>query len=615
MSIIEKLQHKLVEIILELFGAEINSSDVQISPTRKEFDGDYTILVFPFVKLARKKPEVLANELGEALKNQVEEITAFNVIKGFLNLEFSDGYWKIFLEEVALKDEFGYAQEKKGKVMVEFSSPNTNKPLHLGHIRNILLGWSYSKIMEAAGNEVIRTQIVNDRGIAICRSMLAWKKFAGGATPGSTGIKGDHFVGKYYVEFAKRFSAEYKEWQTTDEAKAVFNEKAKENQSEEAFFKDYKNDYFNEYSLLGKEAKDLLIKWENGDEAVRQLWSQMNSWVYEGFEETYKKLQVEFDKLYYESETYLLGKELIEKGLSEDVFQQDNKRIWIDLEDVKLNRKTVIKSDGTSTYTSQDIGTAHIRYKEFGADKMVYVVADEQDNHFQVLFEILKRLDEPYAEGLHHLSYGMVDLPTGRMKSREGTVVDADDLMKEVTEAARRQAVERGDVDNLESEVQEETLRRIGMAALKFFILRVNPKKRMIFNPEESVDLQGQTGPYIQYSYVRINGVVKRAELENIDWSLSTGYQKLEPQEKDLLNILHEYPNAVLAAAKEYDPSHIAAFCYNLAKSYHKFWHDLSIFGADTPEAVAFRLKLSKAVGNTIKKGMDLLGIEMPERM
>jgi arginyl-tRNA synthetase len=613
--IIESIQQNTAQALAELYQAEIKPGEVLINLTRKEFEGDYTVVVFPFVKAARKKPEMVGEELGKALVQKVQEVASYNVIKGFLNLQLEKSYWRNFILNTAGDKTYGTFPNTGDTVMVEFSSPNTNKPLHLGHIRNILLGWACSRILEAAGEKVVKTQIVNDRGIAICRSMLAWKKFGKGESPESTDTKGDHFVGKYYVEFAKRYSEEYEAWQKTAEAEKVYQSKAKEGQEKEAFFKAYKNDFFNEYSQLGAEAREMLIKWEAGDPDVRALWAKMNGWVYEGFDETYRKLGVHFDKLYFESDTYLRGKELIEKGLKEGILQQDGKRVFADLEDAKLGVKTIIKSDGTSTYTSQDIGTAHQRYLDFGAKKMTYVVADEQNNHFQVLFEILKRLGEPYADGLHHLSYGMVDLPTGRMKSREGTVVDADDLIAEVIEEARKSAAERGEANALAPEEQEEALRKIGLAALKFHIIKVNPKKRMIFDPQESVDLQGQTGPYIQYSYVRINGVLKRAAQEKIDLSPANSYTDLQLQEKELALQIHEYPNIIRVAAEEHDPSHIANYCYTLAKAFHKFWHDLSILSADNPQTIAFRLKLCQAVGETLKKGMELLGIEMPEKM
>ncbi len=616
MNIIEIIQQGVIKGVKHLYEADVNADQINLNNTRKEFEGDYTIVVFPFVKMARKKPEQVGEELGSFLIEEVNEITGFNVIKGFLNLTVSDDYWLGFLENIHNNPSYGQHPSNGKKVMVEFSSPNTNKPLHLGHVRNILLGWSASQILAAAGYEVVKVQIVNDRGIAICKSMLAWLKFGEGATPESTKIKSDHFVGDYYVLFEAKFKEEYNQWQESEAGKTVFQEKSKEEQSEAAFFKAFKNTYFNQYSHLGKEAKEMLIQWEKGDAEVVALWKKMNNWVYEGFEETYIKLGVNFDKLYYESDTYLLGKEVVQKGMEKGLFyQKEDNSVWINLEDAKLDHKLVLRSDGTSVYMTQDIGTAMRRYEDYGVDKMVYVVADEQNYHFQVLFEIMKRLEEPYAEGLHHLSYGMVDLPTGKMKSREGTVVDADDLIEEVVKEATANSKERGAVTDLSNEEQEEIVWNIGLAALKFFIIKVFPKKRMVFNPKESVDMQGQTGPYVQNAYVRVRSVLRKAEEMDLNWSASKSYAKLEPLEKDILAQLFQFPFLIKEAAEDFDPSTIANFCYTLAKTYHRFYHDHSILKAETESAIAFRLKLSQAISNVLKMGMRLLGIEMPERM
>jgi arginyl-tRNA synthetase len=615
-NIITIIQEGVVKAVKDIYGGDISSQTVNLTQTRREFEGDFTVVVFPFTKIARKKPDEIGQEIGAYLREQLEEVADFNVIKGFLNLSLSDVFWQSFLQHVLADPGYGRLPSTGKKVVVEFSSPNTNKPLHLGHIRNILLGWSCSKIQEAAGNEVVKVQIVNDRGIAICKSMLAWKKFADQATPESTGIKGDHFVGKWYVEFENRFKMEYAAWQNSEEGQQVFAEHAKEGQPEDAFFKKFKNQYFNDYSKLGEEAKEMLLHWESGDADTIELWKQMNNWVYQGFDETYDKLGVHFDKLYYESETYLLGKDLIEKGLSDGLFyKKEDGSVWINLEDAGLDHKLVLRSDGTAVYMTQDIGTARLRYNDFAMDAMVYVVANEQNYHFQVLFEIMKRLGDPYAEGLYHLSYGMVDLPEGKMKSREGTVVDADDLIAEVIEEARENASDRVETEGLSKEEKEELLRKIGLAALKFFIIKVQPKKGMTFDPKESVDMQGQTGPYIQYSYVRINGIGQRAEREGVDLSLSGQYSDFQPLERELLKHLYQLPEVVEQAAAEYDPSAVANYCYQLAKTYSRFWHDVPVFGAEQPEAKAFRLQLSKAVGQAIRFGMDLLGIEMPEKM
>lgn len=617
MSIAMLIQDALVHAASQLYNAELNPEQLPVTPTRKEFEGDFTVVVFPLTKAAKKKPEDIALDLGNYLVDQVDEVDSFNVIKGFLNLSMSERYWRNFLLEHALLPEFGKLPSRNEKVMVEFASPNTNKPLHLGHIRNILLGWSSSRILEAAGYEVVRVQVINDRGIAICKSMLAWQKFGNGETPQSTGVKGDHFVGKYYVAFEQKFQIEFKTWKQTPEADTVFDAHAKEGQTKDAFFKEIaKTHYFNEYSTLGREAKDMLLRWEAGDPDTIDLWKTMNGWVYKGFEETYNKLGVRFDKLYYESDTYLLGKDAIELGLQNGTFYREpDGSVWADLEDAKLGKKVVLRSDGTAMYITQDIGTAQIRYRDFGVNKMVYVVADEQNHHFNVLFEILRRLGEPFADGLYHLSYGMVELPDGKMKSREGRVVDADDLVAEVINEARKLAMDRGEQETLEVQEAEDLYRIVGLAALKYHILKVQPRKWMVFDPAESVDLVGQTGPYIQYACVRIGGILRRAQRENVDFTLSTTYLGLEPQERELLQLLHQYPDIIEEAASNYDPSHLASYCYALAKAYSKFWSDISVFSADSEAAKAFRLHLSQSVGQVLHNGLDLLGIEVPKRM
>lgn len=613
MNILAQIEADVVTGVQTLYGQETPAEKVALSPTRKEFEGDYTVVVFPYTKAAKKKPADIGEDLGQYLVEHSPNIAAYNVINGFLNLSIAPSYWTNLLEEIALDDNYGKKTANGKKIMVEYSSPNTNKPLHLGHIRNILLGWSNSKIYEAIGYEVIKVQIVNDRGIAICRSMLAWERFGAGETPENSSIKGDHLVGKYYVKFNTEFVKEYNEWQQTHEAKSVFATKKKEGQDEATFFKAYKNDYFNEYSYLGRDAKDMLVKWEANDPQVRALWKKMNGWVLAGFDQTYDKLGVTFDKLYFESDTYLLGKELIEKGLKEGVLFKDGKRVWTDLSNIGMQKKTILKSDGTSTYTSQDLGTAQMRYNDYQAEKVVYVVGDEQISHFQGVFEILKRLKEPYADGLYHLAYGMVDLPTGRMKSREGTVVDADDLVAEVIGAAKADAIERGEIVDMSESEQEDTFRKIGLGALKYFILKVNSKKRMVFNPEESVETQGNTGPYIQYAYVRCSGVARKAP--EINMTASVNYTDLQAQEKELILKLFQFPAAIEDAAKEYDPSVLAAFSYDLAKTYNKFYHDINILKSESEAAMAFRLKLSAVVARTLANAMDLLGVEMPDRM
>ncbi len=614
MHIISMIQSGVMEVVKELYGANLAAEDLTISVTRKEFTGDYTLVVFPFTRFVRKKPEDIGEEVGKALLGKVPYLQGYNVIKGFLNLELSDQFWKDFLADMYSKENFGIQPKNGHKVLVESCSPNTNKPLHLGHIRNILLGWSMYKILQAAGYDVVRVQIINDRGIAVCKSMLAWQKYGNGVTPSSEGTKGDHFVGDYYVLFDKKFKEEYSLWQETPGAEQVFESKKQNGQSREEFFKAYKDTYFNEYSALGREARDMLLRWEAGDPQTVALWKQMNDWVYQGFDTTYRALGVEFDKFYYESDTYLLGKDTVEKGLQSGIFYRlDDGSVWIDLEDVKLDKKLVLRKDGTSVYITQDIGTAQLRYRDFGVEKMVYVVADEQNYHFQVLFEIMKRLGEPYADGLFHLSYGMVELPSGRMKSREGTVVDADDLIAEVVREARENTLERENIAGLPESAQEEVIRKIALAALKFFLIKVHPKKRMIFDPKESVDLQGQTGPYVQNAYVRVQSVLRKTEAE--DLSAAATHETLHPDERDLIGQVYQFPGIIQEAAREYDPSAVANYCFNLAKSYHRFYHEHSILRAENKAARAFRLQLSMAVAHVLRNGMDMLGIEMPERM
>lgn len=616
MNIVSTLQNAVAQAVEQLYGEATDPAKILVNPTPPDFTGDYSVVIFPFVKVAKKSPDAAASEIGEYLAKNVADIKAFNIVKGFLNLEINDAYWQGFLQSVVSNSTYGRLPSNGKKVMVEFSSPNTNKPLHLGHIRNILLGWSCSNMLQAVGYEVVKTQIVNDRGVAICKSMVSWLKFGEGKTPESTGIKSDHFVGDWYVLFEQKSKEEYGVWQETAEAKSLFESKRKPEQLEKDFFKDFKNKWFNEYSILGAEVREMLLKWEAHDPETLALWKKMNDWVYAGFDKTYGDLGVSFNKLYFESDTYQLGKDIVEEGLTKGVFfKKEDGSIWLDLTDAGLDQKVVVRADGTSLYITQDLGTARMRHHELGCERYVYVVADEQNYHFQVLFETLKRLEEPYAAGLHHLSYGLVELPTGRMKTREGTVVDADDLIAEVIRIATEQSKDRGEAETLSEAEKRENLRRVGMGALKFFIVKVHPKKKMIFNPEESVDLQGQTGPYIQYSYVRINGLMQRVEKEGIDLSSANRYASIQPQEKELLLAIQDYQNVVLKGAEEYDPSLVANYSYDLAKKYHRFWHDLSVFNAETPEARAFRLTLSRAVGQVLKSSMGLLGVEMPERM
>ncbi len=612
-AVIAELQKITAEVLSEKFDCPTEADSVAVNYTKDDIDGDYTIVLFPYVKRLGKNPMELGKEIGEEIVGALSTAKSYNVLKGFLNINLTDAYYKDLLKKISQDPEYGREERNGKKVMVEFSSPNTNKPLHLGHIRNILLGWSVSQILDEVGYEVIKTQIVNNRGIAICKSMLAWSAYGEGATPESTGIKGDHFIGKYYVEFETRFKAEYKTWQESAEGKAVYQASKKEEQTAEAFFKAFKNNYFNTHSALGSKAKDVLLKWEAGDTAVVDQWKMMNDWVYAGFDVTYDKLGVSFDSMYYESDTYLLGKQHIEQGLEKGVFyKKDDGSVWIDLEDQKLDHKLVLRSDGTSVYMTQDIGTVEQRYAETGAEKMVYTVADEQDYHFKALFAIMKKLGASYADGLHHLSYGMVDLPTGKMKSREGTVVDADVLMEEVAVEAKNSAAEKGEIAEMSAEEQAEVIDRIAKAALKFFILRVGAKKRMVFDPKESLDMQGQTGPYIQNAYVRIASVLRKQEG---DLAQHDTYTDLQEEELVLIQELAKYPEILQSSADNYDPSNLANYCYNLAKSYHRFYHEQRILTAETEAAKHFRIDLSVQVAKVLKRGMFLLGIDMPERM
>lgn len=609
----EDIQADIKKAISDIFETNVAETDIVLNETKKEFEGDITFVVFPFVKTFGKSPEVIGNSVGEYLTKNSSWVEGFNIVKGFLNLTLTQQFWAKSMDLVQRSTFFQQQKPKGEKVLVEFASPNTNKPLHLGHIRNILLGWSCTKILRHAGYEAITTQVINDRGIAICKSMLAWQKFGNGSTPQSTGIKGDHFVGDYYVRFEQEFVKEYNAFADSPEGKTLFRQNAKEDQDEKSFFKAYKNQYFNEISSLGAEARDMLRKWEHGDEATVALWKKMNGWVYEGFDQTYQTLGVSFDTVYYESETYLLGKKVVDEGLEKGIFYKlPDTSVWIDLEDVGMDKKIVLRSDGTSVYITQDIGTAMQRYRDLGTNKMVYTVADEQDYHFKVLFEIIKRLGEPYADGLHHLSYGMVELPDGRMKSREGTVVDADDLIAEVIREAKENAGERGELNHLSQEEQQAIFAKIGLGAVKFFIIKVQPQKKMIFDPKESVDMQGATGPYIQNAYVRIQSMLRKSEEEAKADESSIEYNA---GEKALLFLLLQFQSVVSHAASHYEPSGVANYAYALAKEFHKYYHDTRILGAESPALKQFRLALSKKVAEALETTMNLLGIDMPDRM
>ncbi|MGJ1204104.1 arginine--tRNA ligase [Sphingobacterium lactis] len=590
-SIQELLIEKTVEAVHVLYGSEIPASQISFQETRKEFEGQITIVVFPVTRFSKKSPEVTGNEIGTYLQEQIADIAAFNVIKGFLNLSLSDSYWISLLNNTIVNEQFGVYEKNGKKLMVEYSSPNTNKPLHLGHIRNNLLGYSVAEILKAYGYDVIKANLVNDRGIHICKSMLAWQKYGNGETPASSGLKGDHLVGKYYVVFDKEYKKEIdalkQEGQTEEEAK--------------------KN------APLIKEAQTMLQQWEAGDEAVIDLWKTMNGWVYAGFEKTYKQLGVDFDKFYYESETYLLGKDIIQEGLEKGVFfKKEDNSVWIDMTDEGLDEKLVLRGDGTSVYITQDLGTAQLKYDEFQMDESIYVVGNEQDYHFKVLFAILKKLGKSWANGLYHLSYGMVDLPSGKMKSREGTVVDADDLMAEMVETAKERTEELGKTADFAEEDKQVLYQTIGMGALKYFLLKVDPKKRLLFDPNESVDFQGHTGPFVQYTHARIKSVLRKADYNG---SRTVQPASLSVYERDLIQALGNFPAVIEVAAREFSPAQLANYAYELAKLYNKFYHEESILKAEDEGVKAFRLDLSAAAAKVIAKSMNLLGIDVPERM
>lgn len=587
----------VVSAISALYETDIEASAVQIQKTRKEFDGDVTVVAFPFLRYSRKSPEQTGEAIGEYLVENVDVVDGFNIVKGFLNVEISLSYWMGILNYIGENDSYGFVEETADSpvVMVEYSSPNTNKPLHLGHIRNNLLGWSISEILKASGNKVIKTNIVNDRGIHICKSMLAWQKWGNGETPESTGKKGDHLIGDYYVKFDQEYKKEL----------ATLTESGLDKEAAE------------KASALMAEAREMLLKWEAKDTDVYELWSTMNAWVYAGFDVTYKRLGVDFDKIYYESDTYLEGKDKVLEGLESGVlYQRDDNSVWADLQPDGLDEKILLRSDGTSVYMTQDIGTAKLRFADYPIDKMVYVVGNEQNYHFQVLSIILSKLGFSWGKDLKHFSYGMVELPEGKMKSREGTVVDADDLMDEMIDSARSTSKELGKLDGYTEEEAEEVYRKVGMSALKYFMLKVDPKKNMVFNPEESIDFNGNTGPFIQYTYARIMSIVRKANSESIDFTCTVSEDlSISQQEIDLIKKMSQFKDAVSEAADIFSPAIISNYVYDLVKDYNRFYHDFSILKEEDEATKLFRIKLSANVATTIMRGMALLGIEMPERM
>lgn len=596
MNLESSIQLIVKDAVSELYALELEATQIQIQKTRKEFEGDLTVVTFPFVKAAKKSPEATGQEIGEYLQENNGLITGFSVIKGFLNLSISKNYWLQLLNKIRSAENFGFNMDGDDEIMmVEYSSPNTNKPLHLGHIRNNLLGYSIAQIQRANGWKVVKTNIVNDRGIHICKSMLAWKLFGNGETPESSGLKGDHLVGKYYVEFDKAYKAEIKELMK----KGMSEDDAKKS------------------APLIQQAQQMLVAWENHDPEVYGLWEMMNGWVYAGFDETYKQLGVDFDKIYYESQTYLDGKAKVEEGLEKGVFyKREDGSVWADLTADGLDEKLLLRADGTSVYMTQDIGTAALRYSEYDIKKMVYVVGNEQNYHFQVLALLLDKLGFSWGKDLVHFSYGMVELPEGKMKSREGTVVDADDLMEEMIDTARETARELGKLDQSSEEEIEEIARMVGLGALKYFMLKVDPKKNMTFNPKESIDFNGNTGPFIQYTHARIKSVLRKAAEQGIITEVPvTENLPLSDKESNLVQLLSAFPTIVREAGQEFSPAVIANYVYELVKEYNQFYHDFSILREENPELKYFRLVLSAAVADVIRKGMDLLGIDVPERM
>lgn len=628
MNIEEILAPTILQVIENLYQTKFDTKSIQLQKTKKEFEGDITLVVFPFSKAAGKSPAETAQQIGEALKAQSELIEKFNVVQGFLNLSISPAYWLEQLKEINQNQQFGNSSEKKETIMVEYSSPNTNKPLHLGHLRNIFLGHSVSEILDASGKKVIKTQIVNDRGIHICKSMLAWQRYGNGETPQSSGLKGDKLVGKYYVAFDKAMREESKVIQTNWAAGKFENTPAdivaefrrlkqameeKEDEKSKKGIEGKIKELANSQTPIMAEVKQMLLAWESGDKDVYQLWQKMNGWVYEGFDQTYQTMGVNFHKIYYESDTYIYGKEMVEEGLQKGVFfRKEDGSVWVDLTDEGLDQKIVLRADGTAVYMTQDIGTARQRFKDFpDITGIIYTVGNEQDYHFKVLFQILKKLGYSWSSNCHHLSYGMVEIPEGKMKSREGTVVDADDLMEDVISTAKEMTQERGHIDGMDEAEKENLYRIIGLGALKYFLLKIDPQKRIMYNPAESVDLNGNTGPFIQYAHARIASLVRKAE----QIKFPEKAVELQPSETELIKYLSSYPDVISEAARLYSPALIANYAYDLVKHYNSFYQSVSIFKEEDEDKRNMRLVLSYNVGKVIKSSMKMLGIEVPERM
>ena len=606
MNVESQISNSIVKAVKELYGADVTAEQAALQKTKSNFEGNVTLVVFPLLRISHKKPEDTAQDIGEYLARNCEAVADFNVVKGFLNITIASKAWLSLLNDIDKAPRFGEktANDDSPLVMIEYSSPNTNKPLHLGHVRNNLLGWSLAQIMEANGNKVVKTNIVNDRGIHICKSMLAWLKWGNGETPESSGKKGDHLVGDYYVKFDAHYRAEVEELTNKYVADGMDTDSAKEKAKAEA--------------PLIKEAHDMLVKWEHGDPEVRALWEKMNAWVYAGFDETYHTLGVGFDKIYYESDTYLEGKKKVEEGLSKGLFfRKDDNSVWADLANEGLDQKLLLRSDGTSVYMTQDIGTADMRFRDFPIDKMIYVVGNEQNYHFQVLSILLDRLGFKWGKELVHFSDGMVELPNGKMKSREGTVVDADDLVETMVANARQLSEDKvNKLQDISDEEKAEIARIVGLGALKYFILKVDARKNMLFNPEESIDFNGNTGPFIQYTYARIRSILRKAEASGIDIPESVSLSAhINEKEIELIQKMNDYGAAVEQAGKDYSPSGIANYCYELTKQFNQFYHDYSILNADNADEKSTRLVIARNVAKVIKNGMRLLGIEVPERM
>lgn len=582
------------EAVRQLWGAEVDASLLQVQITRKEFDGDYTLVVFPLLKMSHLAPEATGNAIGQWMLENVPEVGGYNTVKGFLNISLSNVYWNEVFAEAFRNEDFGQLSATGKTIMVEFSSPNTNKPLHLGHVRNNLLGWSVSRLLEANGHKVLKVNLVNDRGIHICKSMLAWLKTANGETPETSGKKGDHLVGDCYVAFNDIYKKEVGELV----AGGMSKEEAEKNAP----------------SL--KEAQEMLLKWEQGDPEVRALWEKMNSWVYDGFNKTYADLGISFDRIYYESQTYLLGKALVQKGLEMGVFERhEDGSVWCDLTADGLDQKLLLRSDGTSVYMTQDLGTAERRFEEYSLDELIYVVGNEQNYHFQVLKLILKKLGFDWSDSIYHLSYGMVELPEGKMKSREGTVVDADDLLEKMYNTAKETSLELGKLDDMSEAEQDELFRMLSLGALKYFIIKVDPRKTMLFDPKESIDFNGNTGPFIQYTHARIKSILRKAQAQGIDWTSVSENVELNPKEVRIIKILNNFPNKIAEAGEAHSPAIVANYAYELAKEFNQYYHDTPILREENKAVLAFRLQLIELIARVLTKAMDILGIKLPERM